>query len=498
MSWNLLTGLLLMAAPPDFSQPLGAPGERAPASVATLVSDGQQLVLDVDVVDATPSAATDDVHSDHVEVWFGLEAPDALMPSRVITTSPAGKLFTVRGKDDPKELEAIRRGTDPGNIDNSERMLKGCDEDDRAARDSLGTSPKRTRVLLGLAHLGFFPDGRAPVLYDLERYPGLSPALGEGDVRYEAQRTATGYHVRAVLQPGALLFVPKDGVRTLRVRVDAIDAGAEGTKETLCSTHPAPKWGDAETLRTVKLAKPLTVKLVEGLPELGQPLPKAPGAKQAFNELPPYFLRTGATWTGVRVERAFPESYQWRICATTLDAVTEYRPQANVFGPPAAFLGEGTARIPVTASSAPTTVYLSRAPGDLRAVLSHDVVETFRFKDGTPGLVERMTEPMMGRYTSGACGGATVVTVQLVRMEKQGPKRKVLMTWNDCGDDVSDGEEHVVAKRPEDAEEDITPKLTWATPGQKLRVTFGPRLTLEATWKPDGSNVKVDKVAAKP
>ena len=483
MSWNLLTGLLLMAAPPDFSQPLGRAGAKEPASVATLVSDGQQLVLDVDVVDTTPSAATDDVHSDHVEVWFGLETPDALMPSRVVTTSPEGKLFTVSGKDDPKALESIIRGEFPAD--------EGCEEDKQAVREQLGTAPRRTRVLLGLAHLGFFPDGRPPVLYDLERYPGLSPALGEGDVRYEARRTATGYHVRAVLQPGALLFVPKDGVRTLRVRVDAIDAGAAGTQETLRSTHPAPKWGDAQTLRTVKLAKPLTLKLVEGLPELGQPLPRSPGAKQAFDALPPYFLRTGKTWSGVRVLRESPESSQLRICAVTLDAVTGYRPRASVFGPPAPFLGEGTTRIPLTTPGAPTTLYLSRAPGDLRAVLSSDVVETFRFKDGTPGLVEKSEDPMMGRYTSGPCGGATTVTVRLVRLEKQGPKRTVLLNWDDCGNDISDAEDHVVAQRPESADEDTTPKITWATPGQKLRVTFGPSLTLEATWKPDGSNVKV-------
>ncbi|MHA7633046.1 hypothetical protein [Corallococcus sp. M7] len=484
MSWHLLTGLLLMAAPPDFSLPLGGPGENAPASVATLVSDGQQLVLDVDVVDTTPSAATDDVHSDHVEVWFGLEAPDALMPSRVVTTSPKGKLFTVSGKDDPKALEAIIRGEVPAD--------KGCEEDQRAVREQLGTAPKRTRVLLGLAHLGFFPDGRPPVLYDVERYPGLSPALGEGDVRYEALRTATGYHVRAVLQPGALLFVPKDGVRTLRVRVDAIDAGAEGTKETLRSTHPAPKWGDAQTLRTVKLAKPLTMKLVEGLPELGQPLPKAPGAKQAFDALPPYFLRTGETWTGVRVLSEAPWSNMVRTCSESLDDVTGYRPQASVFGPPTPFVGGGTASIPLrTPGAPPTTLYLSRAPGDLRAVMSSTVVETFRFKDGTPGLVERSDDPMYGRYTDGPCGGATVVTVRLVRLEKQGPKRTVLLTWDDCGSPILDGAGHVVAQYPESADEDTTPKLHWATPGQKLRVTFGSLLTLEATWRPDGSGVKV-------
>ncbi|MGE6763193.1 hypothetical protein ACQKGO_34595 [Corallococcus interemptor] len=482
MSWNLLTGLLLMAAPPDFSAPLTAAGEKTSASTATLTSDGQQLVLDVDVVDTTPSAATDDVHSDHVEVWFGLEAPDALMPSRVVTTSPEGKLFTVSGKDDPKALEAPIQVEFPAD--------EFCRRDKQAVREQLGTAPKRTRVLLGLAHLGLFPDGRPPVLYDVERYPGLSPALGEGDVRYEALRTATGYHVRAVLQPGALLFVPKDGVRTLRVRVDAIDAGAAGTKETLRSTHPAPKWGDAQTLRTVKLAKPLPVKLVEGLPELGRPLARAPGAKQAFDALPPYFLRTGKTWSGVRVLRKSPTSSEVRVCSETLDDVTGYSPQASVFGPPTPFVGGDTASIPMTAPGAPTTLYLSRAPGDLRAVLSSQVVETFRFKDGTPGLVERSDDPMYGRYTDGPCGGATTVTIELVRLEKQGPKRTVLLTWDDCGGGISDGKQHL-AQYPESADEDTTPKITWAAPGQKLRVTFGSLLTLEATWKPDGSGVKV-------
>ncbi|WP_158619424.1 hypothetical protein [Corallococcus sp. AB011P] len=51
-----------------------------------------------------------------------------------------------------------------------------------------------------------------------------------------------------------------------------------------------------------------------------------------------------------------------------------------------------------------------------------------------------------------------------------------------------------MAERQEDGTDDA-PKISWATPGQKLRVTFGPRLTLEATWSPDGSGVKV---AARP
>ncbi|RKG96851.1 hypothetical protein [Corallococcus carmarthensis] len=488
MSWPLLTGLLLTAAAPDFSAPLTASGEKTSPSVATLTSDGQRLVLDVDVVDTTPSAATDDIHSDHVEVWLGLEDPESLMPARLVTTAPRGGFFTVRGKDDPKALDAIIQGQDPGM---SEPPEPGdCEDDIQSARGTLGSAPaKRTRMLVGLAHLGFFPDGRAPVLYDLDRYAGLSPALAPGDATYEARKTPTGYHVRAVLQPGALLFVPRDGVRKLRVRVDAIDAGPAGTKERLRSTHPAPKWADAETLKVITLATPLTAKLVEGLPELGQPAPRGPGVKQAIEDLPPYFLRTGNSWVGLRVLRESPESFGLRACSVQLDAVTGYRPVTSSFGPPAAFLGEGTTRVPVKTLDGTATLFLSRAPGDLRGTLSEGPVETFRFKDGTPGFLELLTEPMMGRYTSGACGAADDIRLQWVRLGKQGPTRTILLTWTTCDSAIQDSEEHVLARQPDEAV-GLEPKLKWTTPGQKLRVTFGPKQVLEVGWRPDGSGVK--------
>jgi hypothetical protein len=181
ISWALLAGWMMTAAPADFSAPLRARGEKEAASSARLSSDGRQLLLEVEVVDTTPSPSTDDVHSDHVEVWFALEDLEAVGPTRFVTTGK-GRLFTVNGGDKPEELNrSMRKRPDAEG---------SCAESERTARESIGKPPsRRVRAFFGLAHLGLFRDGRPAVLYDRPLYAaaGLAPSLAPGDVSYEVQ-----------------------------------------------------------------------------------------------------------------------------------------------------------------------------------------------------------------------------------------------------------------------------------------------------------------------
>ena len=72
ISSALLAGWMVASAPPDFSAPLHARGEKKAASWARLSSDGTQLLLEVEVVDTTPSPSTDAVHSDHCPAFVVL------------------------------------------------------------------------------------------------------------------------------------------------------------------------------------------------------------------------------------------------------------------------------------------------------------------------------------------------------------------------------------------------------------------------------------------
>ncbi|MCY1030881.1 hypothetical protein OV207_05385 [Corallococcus sp. BB11-1] len=496
-TWALLAGWMLMAAPADFSAPLRARGEKQAASSARLTSDGQQLLLEVEVVDPTPSTSTDDVHSDHVEVWFALEDLKAVGPTRFVTTE-AGGLFTVNGGDKPRELDrSIRMLSEEDDAEDR------CAASERSARESIGKPPsRRVRAFFGLAHLGLFRDGRPAVLYDRPLYAaaGLAPSLAPGDVSYEVQKTKRGYHLRAVLQPGGLVFVPRTGVETLRARVDVIDAGPPGAPERVRSSHPAPRWGEPSTFHVVKLAQPLKPLLLAGVPELGQ---------QDLEGLPPYFMRVGEEWRGVAADSREPTDTSNRYCLSSASEVLEHVFLQWELGPATPFAGPDTVRIPVRATGADAMrlrglreasrageLLLFREEQKPRAAWIAGAMELgFRFEDGTPGAVVKQTGWMMGMPMGGPCGAAEENTLELVRLGESGPTSAEMLSWDACSNVVAhEGQELVDLDGASFSEgsEASWPGYTWEQPGQKLRMKFADDLWVVASWNArDGSGVTV-------
>ncbi len=504
-AWALLAGWMMAAAPADFSAPLRARGEKESASWARLSSDGRQLLLEVEVVDATPSPSTDAVHSDHVELWFALEDLDEVGPTRFVTAGEH-RLFTVDGGDDPAALDRsiLMR---PG--DEDWRGEDGpCAASEAYARQSLGSPPsRRVRAFFGLAHLGLFPDGRPAVLYDRPQHAaaGLFPSLAPGDVRYEVHRTERGYHLRARIRPGGLIFVPRDGVRTLRVRVDVIDAGAPGTRERLRSSHPAPRWGEPSTFQVVKLARPLAVQWVAGVPELsGQEQP-------ALQSLPPYLMRVGAAWRGVMAQPTSPTDYSSRNCRSSVGEVLEHVFLQWKLGPATRFAGPGTVRIPVRATeedemslrgvgeaAGAGELLLFRGARDTRAVWVNGKTWGFRFQDGTPGAVVETQGWLMGRPMGGMCGAASVSDLLLWRLEESEPTWAELLSWGTCSTLVKQGDQEVAdleGLRDFEDSRPFGPVYTWVQQGRRFRVTFAESLSLDVSWNArDGSGVEVHAV----
>ncbi|RJS27489.1 hypothetical protein DRW03_03795 [Corallococcus sp. H22C18031201] len=497
LSWALVV-VGALAAAPDFSASLNVRGEKGSPSVATLSSDGQRLLLDVEVVDATPAVSADPVHSDHVEVWLALEPLSDIGPTRFVMPVGGRHLLTVDGKDDADALDALIQGTAVDPATDSEGAAEGCEPERKAASAELGKTPsRRVRAFFGLAHLGLFPDGRTPVLYDAEAYAaaGLAPALGAQDIRYEATKTERGYHLKAWLQPGALVFIPRGELQALRVRVDAVDAGGPGAKEVLRSTHPAPKWGEPSTFQVVKLAHPLTVKRVESLPELDAPGALPVGIRDAFEPLPRFFMRMGDAWRGVESQAVRPQNDSRRVCRVELSRVAQHLHSLWEFGQAEPVSDTDFTRVSVTDGSHPGTLLITRTGSGPRAlwVANRGRATAFRFKDGAPGVVLEETAPTMGEYTSGQCGGTDETTLSLVRLEAAGPKRTPVLTWGSCSAYIMYGP-NTLTQRPGDPDAPPEVSLTWASPNDRVRVSFGEGVAVDVRWKPDGTGIAAQVV----
>ncbi|MBN8232707.1 hypothetical protein JYK02_34835 [Corallococcus macrosporus] len=491
ISLPVLAGWLLMAAPSDFSAPLRARGEKTAASSVEMTSDGQQLLLEVEVVDTTPSSSKDDVHSDHVELWFSLADLDAVGPTRFVTAGE-GHLYRVDGGDSPRALDRSIRKEPEAAEDNG----LDCTESERNARQGLGTPPaRRVRAFFGLAHLGLFRDGRPAVLYDrpVHAAAGLTPALAPGDVSYSVRKTQRGYHVSAKIQPGGLVFVPRTGVETLRARVDVIDAGGRGAPEVLRSSHAAPQWGEPSTFDEVKLAQPLKVQLLAGVPELSQP---------ELEALPRYFMRMGEEWRGVGTDRSTPRDSN-RYCRSTVDEVEEYVFPQWTLGPATPFAGPDTVRVPVQQlkheggdEMGRQELVLLRGKPKLRSAMIDGVLKVaFRFEDGALGAVVENTSFMLGNV-SGPCGAAVDTSLNLWRMGEAEGSEVELLSWGSCSDTLTHQGQTLF--EPEQSGFS-TDSYTWQKPGQTLRMKLTDESAVDLSWNPrDGSGVTARLVELQP
>jgi hypothetical protein len=91
----------------------------------------------------------------------------------------------------------------------------------------------------------------------------------------------------------------------------------------------------------VKLAKPLEVQLVAGVPELSQL------DQLEVDEVPPYFMRVGEEWRGVAADPSTPRDYSNRYCLGSAEEVRGHVFLQWKLGPATPFAGPDTVRIPV-------------------------------------------------------------------------------------------------------------------------------------------------------
>jgi hypothetical protein len=317
----------------------------------------------------------------------------------------------------------------------------GCVEIENKLRAGARSPPfKAKRSLVGLVHFGLFPDGRPALQYDADGYGGfgepplLLPKHPE-DLTYQVEKTQTGYHVRARLLPSALLFVPRSGIRALRVRVDQIDAAPGVAHERLLSTSPKPRWADETTFAAVALPQALGVAVLPEVPELCSGLPIPPGVQQAWTSVPKMFALTAKGW--MSYERKIEEiaSHEMRICQASIGVSSVTYPENTPSAERSRIQSQPVVRLLLEGREGPFLAFAGEGE-QRRAALLDSGAELFVCADGMLCALSEQTHPTMGVYTSGMCGAGTEHLWRLVRFDS--PVRSVpLFTWEDCNDLVT-------------------------------------------------------------
>jgi hypothetical protein len=489
------------AAPFEWTRPLMGPGASTSkpggSSARMRVEDGS-LVFDIDVADATPAPGAHPVHSDHVELWLALEEQDGLKPATLVANAQ-GALFLVDGKANPQEL-ARRLAPAPAGEDND-----ACEKIENGLREAYRAPPYRlVQAFVGMTHFGLFPDGRPAVQYDLESYAGIGPrplADHPADLTYSAERRAGGYRFHGVLKPQALLFIPRDGIRSLRVRIDQIDAAPGTKRERLLSTSPKPRWGDPATFTSVPLPVPLGVSVSSALPELGTGAGAPAGLISVWARLPRLYVLTAQGWLSISRSEELLRSNELRLCrgdsipGVTAVSYPEYALKSRTLPAP----GQRSASVFSVGDIAAVII----GEGERRqGALIDELHELFEFPDGALGALAEVTAATMGEPTSGLCGAGMEHSWYLVRFEEKSPRRIDLFTFDDCGFSVTPAKgvssEFKVLTPQGDTEagqESEGSAYRWLDRGRSLSFQFSEMPPFCAAWDAGGKAVKLGKIA---
>ncbi|MGI9175399.1 MAG: hypothetical protein ACR2GR_08805 [Rhodothermales bacterium] len=510
---------------------------------ARILSDGQQLYLEVDVTDDVVVTGPGELSGDRVEVWFALPGADGVDDAAAIAgpfaespvaTPPAVPPVYVMADssrlywyDHTADVDSFRQEAANPHIilggqeyDYADLATPGRrnwikDEVDALIAEARQGSYRQAHLFYGITHLGFFPDGRRAFLYDRDRYELIEEQAGvqlgplAESVRYTASETTGGYQIRAQVPPEALAFFLKAGLSEMTVLIDVVDIDEIGSKATLLSSAQGRAWGRPSTFDRFTIRPPLSKPIYPSLGYLGVGAPDE--SQQYFWErFPEVYMRTGAGWE--------PVARQWetlyaatRRMLVELPNIQQVTFQRSIFDHLSQRTGNHTVQVFDVADDYATTgrQALVVIDGD-EALTAEQVVEVFTFGDGNPGLLTASYE----YYERGClsdlsitCGCSVTSTLELRRPLDPSHQPVRVADYSSCTGELRVGE-RVLAENTlrldataleERRSNAFGPRFAWEElisvegGGQRLELFLDKETRFRIAWNDEGRDIKVEE-----
>lgn len=274
----LISYFTLSAQTPDFQTDhfypkWGAKNITSPTDIqasASVYSDGERIHIEVNVVDDILVNNADVLHTDHVEVWFGMPLYEIMDTSWYFSEQYNAKHYFEKANLPKRHYCIYPKKTNswldlpmPKVMLYDHFQYTGCMKFQKDLSCYRCNTLQTSNDFSGMTHFGLYMDNRPVHLMDRENYFLFEKATGYtvGDLtqgcKYQSELTANGYKVSATFDAIALGFVTLPDISHLRIMIDVVDVDATGKQESLLSSATNRKWGNFTTFNTIKFKKPI-------------------------------------------------------------------------------------------------------------------------------------------------------------------------------------------------------------------------------------------------
>ncbi|MDB5032942.1 MAG: hypothetical protein JWQ98_183 [Chlorobi bacterium] len=461
--------------------------------------DGAKLTVEVEVIDDPSGAGNSPVHSNHVEIWFGLpdtpgeepqfEEHDASYQRIYRLSAPRFRLFHPSRKSaDGFEVPRIQFMNDSA----SARLRDYCNQRD----DSIYRSMSEPATdFFGTIRYGLFPDNRPVGMYDAEHYHWFESSVSEqlsrtpSGIEYRSERTPRGYLITATVTPEGLRFVRMPEMSTIGLMVDVVSDSAAGP---LLSSSPLRQWGNRGTFNMITLYQPLVTNPTG-----------APGRSLGAMGFTPIAYYASSGWRYV-----FPAAYDYKYA----DIIPEPESDDGCAYDFSAYfyLGAPFSRSTVTVGALHLDKYRFTDKyhrdgiidgGEATAYIHRDIpyrsyrrfnssgwkfdnLQTeFTFANGTAGLI---TVVVAGGYQPGQCGGVVELEMQVIRLTADTSSEVIGIYEHPCSHESGIGEKQLEGFQIQD--------VRWEKIGRTLIVECvreGKKRLIRITFDAGGGSYRI-------
>lgn len=260
--------------PPDFKKDnlavvWGKHHQMSPADIsasAQLKAHNNQIIIEVKVVDDFVISGSDQVHSDHVEIWLSLPEVEHTAYATYYGEPNYGQGTAVDSTERVVQLFPANCAWDKGNCNWNNFVELYKNTGNRNRMYDYQPHPEelnRSVVFWGMTHYGLYPDGRPTVQFDQKNYHLIEKKIGAKlgnmalGVQYETNYTVEGYTITATIDLTALGFVQLPKTEQIRALISVIDVDEE-KQETVLASNANYQWGVPTTFSLIDLQQPLT------------------------------------------------------------------------------------------------------------------------------------------------------------------------------------------------------------------------------------------------